>query len=206
MDSVAAVSAECVVCATHMTEFFHYPVRNECECATRICQSCRHRVHRCPTCRHFRVGTLVDDDFLDTILLSIKGLPCQGCARFIRSRHMLSHARDCPDLLKLRLQESMDDCLSKETLYRKVMREKDNLQLEINDMAYQIQILRRSYYQSIRAPTPPPPPPPPYNSVVAAAGAAAYSSSSEEEEEDGEEIEMEVHQLPPMQAVAGART
>jgi hypothetical protein len=189
MDNGIAVSAECVVCTTPMTEFFHYPVRNECDCVTRICQSCRHRVHRCPTCRHYRVGTLVDGNYLENILLSIRGSHCQGCSRFIRSRHILQHNRDCPDLLKLRLQESMDDCISKEIEYRKVLREKDNLQLEINDMAYQIQILRQSYYRSTRPPTPPPPPPPP----------PPPYSDSDEESQDGEEIEMEVHQLPATQ-------
>lgn len=220
MEAFAAL-AECVVCSTHMTECFHYPVRNLCECTTRICQSCRQRIKRCPTCRHDGIGTSVDDCFLDKILLSVKGCECQGCSRFILSRHVLKHFRECPSLLQLRLKESMDDGMAKDNEYGRVLRENEILHLEINDMGYQINTLRQSYYRSIRRlPTPPPPPesPAPDQSDDGDDDDDDDDDHQEDQEEeddeaseDGMEVELEVHHLPPQRqppetlAAPGAR-
>lgn len=185
------ILAECVICDASMTEVFHYPIRNHCDCVTRVCQSCRKRVHRCPTCRSDTMCSTVDHEFLQRILLSCKSIQCEGCHQHIGSRRVLQHARECPELLRLRLRETMDDCLRKDAQYRRVLQQKDDLQLEVNDMAYQIHVLRRSYYHSTRPPTPPPPPP----ARVYSANAAESEEASDDDSEM--EVELEVHHLPP---------
>ena len=125
-----------------MTEVFHYPVKNHCACTTRVCQHCRTRVDACPTCRFPKIGTEVDGPFLEQITLAVKGKTCEGCSRFIRSRHTIKHAQECPMLLALRLRETMDESLQQEQQYRKIIQHNERLSSQINDMTYQLMFIR----------------------------------------------------------------
>jgi hypothetical protein len=134
--------ADCVVCGTDMTEVYHYPVQNACCCKTRLCQHCRVRVKKCPTCRTPMVGSEVDTSFLRNLTLAVKGKTCDGCARFVRSRHTVKHGKECPALLSLRLRETMDETLRQEGHYRKVLQDNERLYMQINEMRYQLMYFR----------------------------------------------------------------
>lgn len=144
--------ADCVVCGTDMTEIYHYPVQNACCCKTRLCQHCRVRVKKCPTCRQPMVGSEVDSAFLRNLTLAVKGKSCEGCARFVRSRHTVKHGKECPALLSLRLRETMDETLRQESHYRKVTQDNERLYMQINEMSYQLMYfrdVRRSHNRAI---------------------------------------------------------
>ena len=87
-------------------------------------------------------GTEVDKPYLDTLLLAVKGKPCAGCARFIRSRHTIKHGQACPELLALRLRETMDETLRQELHYRKVVQDNERLYSQLNEMTYQLVYFR----------------------------------------------------------------
>lgn len=154
MTDVDASLVHCVVCDIDMTEVFHYPVLNHCDCKTRICQSCRHRIKQCPTCRCSSLGssTMIDYLFLEKMILAVKGKTCEGCGHFIRSRHRLKHGKECPKLLVLRLAETMDDNKQKESSYRSVLQENEQLSTRVNDMHYQLHFFRSYYHRPVMHP------------------------------------------------------
>lgn len=126
----------CVICGTDMTEVFHYPVKNYCACKTRVCQHCRARVHTCPTCRFPNIGSDVDALFLQNLTLAVKGKTCEGCSRYIRSRHTVKHGQECAMLLALRLREVMDENLQQEKKYRDVFQHSEHLSMQISTMTF----------------------------------------------------------------------
>lgn len=190
------VAIDCVVCGTDMTEIYHYPVRNFCECKTRICQSCRYRIKRCPTCRHDTIDTTVDETFLEQAVMAVKGRQCEGCGRFVRSRHTVKHGKECAGLLALRLRETMDDCLQKEVEYRHMLQENERLTIKMHEMGYQLHFLR-DYYDRTTMPHPPPPPLP-LDQDLDPPTIQTIPSEDEDEEESDMEIELETHHLPPL--------
>jgi len=178
---------DCVICGTDMTEVFHYPVKNHCACTTRVCQHCRARVYMCPTCRHPKIGTEVDRPFLESIALAVTGKTCEGCSRFIRSRHTIKHAQECPQLLALRLRETMDESLQQERQYRDMIRHNEHLASQINDMTYQLFYMRDRHRVIVQRMGPLP------REVIQYFG-EEEESDEDEGEEDDEEEEGEVRQ------------
>ena len=132
----------CVICQSDLSEMFHHPVENHCRCKTRVCQDCCPRLRKCPTCRCPCVGPAVDHDFLNLLVLETKGKQCNGCQQFVRSRHVLKHNRECPSLLALRLQETMDQLRQTEKQYRKAIRDNEHLNMHLHEISYQNYLLR----------------------------------------------------------------
>jgi hypothetical protein len=187
----------CLICNSHMTEPFHYPVVNECLCKSRLCQSCHDRVKACPTCRRTKSGGKVDVEFLENMTLAVKGKTCDGCHRFIRSRHTVSHAKECPALLMLRLRETRNEKERMESSYREVLRENERLSDRLAETSYHLHFLRSYQY---RLHFPPPPSPPPHHDFppTHSPRQVLEESENENENESDEEMELETHEVHPV--------
>lgn len=186
----------CLICNRHMTEPFHYPVVNECLCKSRLCQSCHDRVKTCPTCRHTKSGGRVDVEFLETMTLAVKGKTCDGCHRFIRSRHTVTHAKECPQLLMLRLRETINDKKHMESSYRDVLKENERLSDRLAETSYHLHFLR-SYQYRLSMP-PPPPPHPPHLPPRHLPNHSPRQVLEDSEDETDEEMELETHEVHPV--------
>lgn len=156
----APVLPDCVVCGTSLMEALHHPVVSHCTCVSRICQACRVQVSQCPTCRQaLPEPPTVDESYLARAVYESGPSPCDGCGRFVRPRHAVTHAKACHRLLTKRLAESMQEGLAKDKQYRSLVEENEHLRLRIADMTYRLNLVHHQFRRAFRARYGLPPPP-----------------------------------------------